>query len=356
MQKWLAQNRSRLAAATGALVALAFGAKLILGNGEAAQLIFLVASLLGILPIAYEAVQALKVHVVSIDLLVTIAMLCASAIQEYEESAAVAFLFLFGAYLEQRTLAKTRSAKHGLTEMVPETALRKTDGGTLEETDIDEVEEGDIVQVQTGGKVSVDGTVLAGSGTVDESSTTGEPVPAEKVAGSPVFAGTILANGTPELVAERTGEDTAFGRIAELVEEAQDTKTPAERFIDRFSKHYTPVVLAIALIVWVVTCNTELAVTILVLGCPGALVIGVPVSNVAGIGNGAKHGILFKGSNAVTRFSYVDMMLFDKTLTYRKPKAVQELFLGDGSEEKELAEALLASGTLISRSPGRSAR
>lgn len=348
MQKWLAQNRSRLAAATGALVALAFGAKLILGNGEAAQLIFLVASLLGILPIAYEAVQALKVHVVSIDLLVTIAMLGAFAIQEYEESAAVAFLFLFGVYLEQRTLAKTRSAIHGLTEMVSETVLRKTDGGTFEETDIDEVEEGDIVQVQTGGKVSVDGTVLAGSGTMDESSTTGEPVPAEKVAGSPVFAGTILANGTPELVAERTGEDTAFGRIAELVEEAQDTKTPAERFIDRFSKHYTPVVLAIALIVWVVTCNTELAVTI--------LVIGVPVSNVAGIGNGAKHGILFKGSNAVTRFSYVDMMLFDKTLTYRKPKAVQELFLGDGSEEKELAEALLASGTLISRSPGRSAR
>lgn len=259
MQKWLAQNRSRLPAATGALVALAFGAKLILGNGEAARLIFLVASLLGILPIAYEAVQALKVHVVSIDLLVTIAMLGAFAIQEYEGSAAVAFLFLFGAYLEQRTLAKTRSAMHGLTEMVPETALRKTDGGTFEETD--------IVQVQTGGKVTVDGTVLAGSGTVDESSITGEPVPAEKVAGSPVFAGTILANGTPELVAERTGEDTAFGRIAELVEEAQDTKTPAGRFIDCFSKHYTPVVLAIALIVWVVTRNMELAVTILVLGC-----------------------------------------------------------------------------------------
>lgn len=125
MQKWLAQNRSRLPAATGALVALAFGAKLILGNGQAARLIFLVASLLGILPIAYEAVQALKVHVVSIDLLVTIAMLGAFAIQEYEGSAAVAFLFLFGAYLVQRTLAKTRSAMHGFTEMVPETALRK---------------------------------------------------------------------------------------------------------------------------------------------------------------------------------------------------------------------------------------
>ena len=352
MQKWLAQNRSRLAAATGALVALAFGAKILFGNAGAAQLLFLIASIIGIVPIAYEAVQALRVHVVSIDLLVTIAMLGDLAIQEFEESAAVAFLFLFGAYLEQRTLAKTRSAIKDLTEMAPETARRKAEDGTFEEVDIDEVEAGDTVQVQTGGKIPVDGTVTTGSGAVDEASITGEPLPAAKEAGSKVFAGTILQNGTLELMAERTGEDTAFGRIVELVEEAQDSKTAAERFIDRFSKVYTPAVLAIALIVWIATRNTELAVTILVLGCPGALVIGVPVSNVAGIGNGAKHGILFKGSDAVTKASHIDTMLFDKTgkLTYGTPHVVEERFYGkDG--ERELAEALLASAERESGHP-----
>ena len=105
-----------------------------------------------------------------------------------------------------------------------------------------------------------------------------------------------MDNGTIQIVADRVGEDSTFGKIIELVEEAQDSKSEAERFIDRFSRWYTPAVLTIGLLVWVLTKDTELAITVLVLGCPGALVIGVPVSNVAGIGNGAKNGLLFKGS------------------------------------------------------------
>src|SRR5699024_603679 len=120
----------------------------------------------------------------------------------------------------------------------------------------------------------------------------------------------ILENGTLQILADRVGEDTTFGKIIELVEEAQDSKSEAERFIDRFSKWYTQAVLILSILVWLISRDIELAITILVLGCPGALVIGVPVSNVAGIGNGAKNGILLKGSEVINDFSKVDSIVF----------------------------------------------
>lgn len=134
-----------------------------------------------------------------------------------------------------------------------------------------------------------------------------------------------MENGTLQIVADRVGEDTTFGKIIELVEEAQDSKSEAERFIDRFSKYYTPVVLVLAFVVWLIFRNIELAITILVLGCPGALVIGVPVSNVAGIGNGARNGVLLKGSEVINDFSKVDTIAFDKTgtLTVGNPKVAE---------------------------------
>jgi Cd2+/Zn2+-exporting ATPase len=160
--------------------------------------------------------------------------------------------------------------------------------------------------------------------------------------GSPVFAGTILDNGTVQIVADRVGEDTTFGRIIELVEEAQDSKSEAERFIDRFSKYYTPAVLVLSFLVWLFSRHLELAITILVLGCPGALVIGVPVSNVAGIGNGARHGVLLKGSEVIGDFSRVDTMVFDKTgtLTVGNPSVAEKAYYGANHEQ---ALAYLAS-------------
>ena len=274
-------------------------------------------------------------------MLVTLAILGAFVIQEFEESAIVAFLFLFGAYLEQRTLAKTRSAIKKLVEMVPETALRQTADGDFEEVDLDDLDEGDILLVKTGGKIPVDGEVVSGSGTANEASITGESMPLGKKPSDPVYAGTILENGTIRIKAEKVGDETTFGKIIELVEEAQDSKSQAERLIDRFSKYYTPVVLLLAIIVGLISQDLELAVTILVLGCPGALVIGVPVSNVAGIGNGAKQGILFKGSEVITKFSKVDTIMFDKTgtLTYGNPRVSQVKNYGQG----QLAEKLLVS-------------
>ena len=341
MQKWLMKNRNRLTAATGILIVLAFAAKWLFKSEAAESGLLLAASLIGGFPIAASAWQALKVKVISIDLLVTLAILGAFVIQEFEESAIVAFLFLFGAYLEQKTLAKTRSAIKELVEMVPETALRQTADGDFEEVDLDDLDEGDIVLVKTGGKIPVDGEVVSGSGTANEASITGESMPLGKKPGDPVYAGTILENGTIRIEAEKVGDETTFGKIIELVEEAQDSKSQAERLIDRFSKYYTPVVLLLAIIVGLISQDLELAVTILVLGCPGALVIGVPVSNVAGIGNGAKQGILFKGSEVITKFSKVDTIMFDKTgtLTYGDPRVSQVKKYGQG----QLAEQLLVS-------------
>lgn len=338
MQKWLMKNRNRLTAITGILIVLAFAAKWLFKSETAESGLLLAASLIGGFPIAASAWQALKVKVISIDLLVTLAILGAFVIQEFEESAIVVFLFLFGAYLEQKTLAKTRSAIKELVEMVPETALRQTADGDFEEVDLDDLDEGDILLVKTGGKIPVDGEVVSGSGTANEASITGESMPLGKKPGDPVYAGTILENGTIRIKAGKVGDETTFGKIIELVEEAQDSKSQAERLIDRFSKYYTPVVLLLAIIVGLISQDLELAVTILVLGCPGALVIGVPVSNVAGIGNGAKQGILFKGSEVITKFSKVDTIMFDKTgtLTYGDPRVSQVKKYGQGQRAEQL--------------------
>lgn len=335
MQNYILKSKNRITLIGGILIAIAFISKWITGNMSVFVWTLIIASILGAAPIAIQAYQALRVKVVSIDVLVTIALIGAFIIQNFEESAIVAFLFLFGAYLEQRTLNQTRSAIKELTEMTPESALKQMENGEFEEVEVDEVEVGDILLVKTGAKVPVDGTVLSGEGIINEASITGESIPVGKEKGSNVFAGTILDNGTIQIVADRVGEDTTFGKIIELVEEAQDSKSEAERFIDRFSKWYTPTVLVLALIVWMFSRDVELAITILVLGCPGALVIGVPVSNVAGIGNGARHGVLLKGSEVISDFSRLDTMVFDKTgtLTLGNPSVAEKEYYGDSIEE-----------------------
>lgn len=335
MQRVILKSKNKITLISGILIAIAFISKWTTGNMDIFVWSLVIASILGAAPIAIQAYQALKVKVVSIDVLVTIAVIGAFLIQNFEESAIVTFLFLFGAYLEQRTLNQTRSAIKELTEMAPESALKQMEDGEFEEVEVDEVDVGDILLVKTGAKVPVDGTVLTGEGSINEASITGESIPVSKEKGSNVFAGTILDNGTIQIVADRVGEDTTFGKIIELVEEAQDSKSEAERFIDRFSKWYTPAVLVLAFIVWIFSRDVELAITILVLGCPGALVIGVPVSNVAGIGNGAKHGVLLKGSEVIQDFSRLDTMVFDKTgtLTVGNPSVAEKLYYGENIEE-----------------------
>lgn len=335
MQRFILSKKNHIVLISAVLIVIGFTSELGFKNEVVAIWSLAIASILGVAPIAIQAYQALKVKVVSIDVLVTIAVVGAFFIKDFEESAIVTFLFLFGAFLEQRTLNKTRSAIKELTEMAPESALKQMENGEFEEVEVDEVDVGDILLVKTGAKVPVDGTVLSGEGHINEASITGESVPVGKRKDSGVYAGTILENGTLQIIADRVGEDTTFGRIIELVEEAQDSKSEAERFIDRFSKYYTPAVLVLAIIVWLFSRDIELAITILVLGCPGALVIGVPVSNVAGIGNGARHGILLKGSEVIGDFSNVDTFVFDKTgtLTIGNPKVADKELYTDNVDE-----------------------
>lgn len=335
MQRFILSKKNYITLAGAILITIGFTSELVFKNEVIAIWSFVIASVLGVIPIAIQAYQALKVKVISIDVLVTLAVIGAFFIKNFEESAIVTFLFLLGAFLEQRTLNKTRSAIKELTEMAPESALMQMENGNFEEVAVDEVDVGDILLVKTGAKIPVDGTVLLGEGSINEASITGESLPVSKEVGSNVFAGTILDNGTIQIVTVRVGEDTTFGKIIEMVEEAQDSKSAAERFIDRFSKYYTPTVLLLSILVWIFSKDLELAITILVLGCPGALVIGVPVSNVAGIGNGARHGILLKGSEVIGNFSRLDTMVFDKTgtLTAGNPSVAEKEFYGDNTLE-----------------------
>ena len=206
MQRQILKNRNKIALISGILIAIAFLSKWTMGNMHIFEWALIIASILGAAPIAIQAYQALRVKVVSIDVLVTIAVFGAFLIGNFEESAIVTFLFLFGAYLEQRTLNKTRSAIKELTEMAPETALKLMENGEFEEVDVDEVDVGDVLLVKAGAKVPVDGTVLSGEGSVNEASITGESIPVAKEKGSNVYAGTILDNGTIQIVADRGGE------------------------------------------------------------------------------------------------------------------------------------------------------
>ncbi|ASN59296.1 copper-translocating P-type ATPase [Latilactobacillus curvatus] len=337
-QRWLQSVKNQIALTVGGLIAVAYGWYWLGGAVIVMQGLLLVASMVGVAPILMQAYQALKVKVVSIDLLVTIAVLGALIIGEFNESAIVTFLFLFGSYLEQRTLKKTRESIRALSAMAPQTAQVLAADGTTTTVDVDDVEIDDQVLVKAGAQVPVDGQVVQGSAYVNEASITGEAQLVKKIVGDAVYSGAIVDNGTLTVTATQVGDDTTFAQIIELVEEAQDSKSPAEKFIDRFATYYTPAVLVLALAIGLITRDFKLAITILVLGCPGALVIGAPVSIVAGIGNGAKHGVLIKGGEVVNAMAGIDTMVFDKTGTLTKgDTAVAHVQFYTAAEQATLA-------------------
>lgn len=347
LNAWIKRFSIPLLWGAGILIALATAFSHIFSVKIVADVCFIAAFVLSGVPILLRAVQALRFKTVSIELLVSIAAIGACVIGEFNESAIVTFLFQFGSFLEQKTMKKTRSAIRALTEMAPTTAWRVLENGAedafeTEEIDADEVEIGDILLVKAGGKIASDGVVVKGDGYAAEASITGEPIAKHKTVGDTVYAGTILDSGTIQMRATKVGEDTTFAKIIALVEEAQDAKSPVERFIDKFAKYYTPAVIAIAAAVFIFTRNVDTAITVLVLACPGALVIGAPIANVAGIGRGAQEGILLKGGDSIHTFSKTNTVAFDKTgtLTEGVPEVCVQK---DYSNEATQALALAAS-------------
>ncbi|OKX90861.1 HAD family hydrolase, partial [Corynebacterium glutamicum] len=271
--------------------------------------------------IALSAVQALRIRMISIDLLVIVAAIGALFINNYWESAAVTFLFALGKALEKATMNRTRQALSDLVDAAPETATVLRDGEP-ETVEIWELAPGDVVLVKNGEQIPVDGRVLSGHGGVDEATITGESVPAEKAADSEVFAGTWLRSGVLRIEAIGIGSDSTLAKIIHRVEDAQDDKAKTQTFLEKFSKYYTPGVMIAALAVGLITLNVELALTLLVIACPGALVISIPVSIVAGIGRSAKDGVLIKGGEYLETSAKVDTIVVDKTgtLTNGRPE------------------------------------
>lgn len=343
-QLFLTKHTNQITLVTGVLIVLGMLSKYLLQFTLGYQVTLAVASIIAVIPIAIRAWSALRNKVFSIELLVSIAVIGAFIIGEFNESAIVTFLFLFGSYLESKTLQKTRTAIKGLTDMSPTTATLVTDNGT-EEVDVDDVDEGDVVLVKTGSQVPVDGVVVEGNGYLNEASITGEARQINKQLDDSVYSGTMVENGYLKIKATQVGDDTTFAKIIELVEEAQDTKSKAEKFIDRFAQYYTPAVLVLAVLVFAFSRDFRLAITVLVLGCPGALVIGAPVSNVAGIGNGAKRGILIKGGEVVDTFAKVDTLVFDKTGTLTEGNtAVTTMHTYTNNTDNQLALAAAIEG------------
>lgn len=335
-----AKHTNVLMYASALLLLAALSAYLLSWSTIFINFLLIAASLIAGYPTFLKAWQAARQKMFSIELLVIIAVIGALIIGEYVESAAVTFLFLFGAFLEARSLEKARSSLKSLMDLAPLTAT-VLKNGIKSLIKAEEVEEHDIVLVQTGEKIPIDGKILKGTASVNEAAITGESVPVEKSPGNRVFSGSILDSGYLEILAENVGEDTAFAKIIELVEEAQEGKAKTQRFLEKFASVYTPGIIVLSLLVGIITTDIHLALTFLVIACPGALVISAPVSLVAGIGNAARNGILIKGGEVMENLAKINALAFDKTgtLTQGKPTVTAVKSFGISEEELLLMSA-----------------
>ncbi|MBX0297351.1 heavy metal translocating P-type ATPase [Haloarcula nitratireducens] len=297
--------------------------------------ILVLATIVGGYDIAKTAYHEVTNRTLGIKTLVTLAAIGAIVIGEYWEAAAVVFLFSLGSYLEGRTMRKTRTALQELLEMTPDTATVRRDG-ELQEVPAREVEEDEVVVVKPGGKIPVDGEVVDGESAVNQAPVTGESAPVHKADGDEVYAGTVNQEGALEVQTTGAGSDTTLERIIRRVEEAQEAQSPTESLIDRFAKYYTPGVIALAIGAYAITQNAILSLTLLVIGCPGALVIGPPVSIVSAIGNAARSGVLMKGGEHLERAGKIDLVAFDKTGTLTKGETTVADVEGFGVADDEV--------------------
>lgn len=318
------RRKGQIVAISGILIGLALGLRWAHLYLNFSDVIMIIAACIAGYPIFKHALQSLRFRILGIEALVSVAVIGALFIREFWEAAAVTFLFTFGSYLEARTLEKTRSSLKALFNLAPKAATVIREGIEVQVAP-EEVLQGEIVLVRPGEKIPVDGTVQKGSASVNQAAITGESIPISKHKDELVYSGTVIETGYLEVVAEKVGEDTTFSRILAMVEEAQDSKAPTQKFLERFAGYYTPTIIGISILVYLLTQDLVLSLTLLVISCPGALVISAPVSIVAGIGNGAKKGILIKGGDHLEKAGKVEIVAFDKTgtLTVGKPKVTR---------------------------------
>lgn len=347
---WWKTAKARLTMFAAIAVAVAFLAGQVFPQTE--QWVFIVAMIVGLLPIARRAyVGAINGTPFSIETLMTVAAIGAVFINAAEEAAIVVLLFLVGELLEGVATGRARASIKALATLVPKTAFREI-GGKTEEVPADSLALEDIILVRPGDRVPADGIIVSGESAIDEAPVTGESVPKRKQIDDSVFAGTINQEGALRIRVTAAAADNTISRIIALVEEAQESKAPTERFIDRFSRYYTPGVMVVAALIailpplvtgqpWDEWIYKGLAV--LLIGCPCALVISTPAAIAAALSAGARRGLLMKGGAVLESLGKINMVALDKTgtLTAGKPQ-VTDIVAGSKSEREtlELAAAL----------------
>ena len=298
---------------------------------------FAIASLiLGGYPILKSAIQTLLIPDLNVDTLVSIAAISATAVGAFQEAATVIFIMLLGEFLEGFTVGKTRKAIASLIQLSPKMAWVKR-GGEEIQVPIEDVKPTEVVIVKPGERIPVDGKIVSGCGSVNQSTLTGESIPVEKDVGDKVYCGTFNESGSCEIEATQIADDTKLAQIKRLILEAQAEKSPTQRIMDRFSRYFIPAVILIAFVTFLVTGEIIRAITILIVACPCALVLGTPTAVVAAIGNAARQGILIKGGVYLEQMGKLKTLLMDKTgtLTHGKPKVV-EISALDGMDQKEV--------------------
>ncbi|MDE0924890.1 heavy metal translocating P-type ATPase [Aurantimonas coralicida] len=344
---WWETRKARLTAACGAALLAAY----ILGNfmPSLERPALLAALAVGLVPVAWRAITAARFGTpFSIETLMSIAAIGAVFIGAEEEAAMVVLLFLVGEMLEGVAAGRARTSIQGLAALVPKTAFLEADGQTTK-VPAESLALGSTILIRPGDRIPADGTVVEGSGEVDEAPVTGESVPTRKTVGDPVFAGTVNAGSVLRVRVTAAASDNTIARVVRLVEEAQESKSPTERFIDRFSKIYTPAVLVVGALVatvpplafggdWGEWIYKGLA--ILLIGCPCALVISTPAAIAAGLSAGARRGLLMKGGAVLESLGTITAIAFDKTgtLTAGKP-VVTDVVPGSRSVQQVLSLA-----------------
>ncbi|MDK1492363.1 heavy metal translocating P-type ATPase [Sinorhizobium sp. 7-81] len=340
---WWRTVKGKLVIACGLALAVAYGAGQFLPAAE--PWIFTLAMLVGLAPIARRALMAgLAGTPFSIETLMTVAATGAVFIGATEEAAMVVFLFLIGELLEGVAANKARASIQSLTALVPKSALVEIDGRTSE-VPAESLSIGAMILVRPGERIAADGMIISGESTVDEAPVTGESTPVRKEAGDRVFAGTVNGDGALRVRVTAVSADNTIARVIRLVEEAQESKAPTERFIDRFSRYYTPAVVIVAALVasvpplfWGAAWGEWIykGLAILLIGCPCALVISTPAAIAASLSAGARRGLLMKGGAVLESIGRITAAAFDKTgtLTEGKPKVTD--LVGFGLPEAEI--------------------
>jgi len=351
---WWRQRRALLTIASGLALVLAYGIGQIFPQYDA--WVFSIAMLIGLVPIARRALMAaLAGTPFSIEMLMTIAAVGAVIIGAAEEAAAVVFLFLIGELLEGVAAGRARASIQGLAALVPKTARLERDG-KLEEVPADSLRVGAVILVRPGDRIAADGKILEGSSEINEASVTGESTPKRKEAGDDVFAGTVNGEAVLRVQVTAAAADNTIARIVKLVEEAQESKAPTERFIDRFSTYYTPGVIVVAALIAIVpplffggTWDEWIykGLAILLIGCPCALVISTPAAIAASLSAGARRGLLMKGGAVLETVGKVTAVALDKTgtLTEGKPKVTDILSFGRSEADVLRLAAALDQGS-----------